>query len=355
MSRKTFLSSLRTCLALFLCLCLPVFLLSCSGNSESGTGDGPSSETFPAPAESGTGDPSGTAPEGSSLPLPDREAYQGEETSACYEALCSFFGGETEERKDAPDPAGLLASLFAEEETPYFSLYHISMPRIVRYGTGPAGGYLPERASYLLTAARFERSEDAMDRESVPNVSEFLFFSSRDGAQKLYIFPTDGGQMTVLTVEGDTASSFSAPVSGGEDGSVFSYESFRMLFDSLESESLNAAFPAENAEEACRLFAEEVRGYPFLLASPGSLLKASAYMPGEYSIREQSESGDAVILELESFLAPLDPARRAFAEMVPVPSGENAGMGRLFSEYLLERGEDGSWRCTASGIGLELP
>ena len=355
MSHMTSLSSLRTYLALLLCLCLPVFLLSCSKTPESGAGAGPSSETSPAPAENGTGDSSGTAPEGSSLPLPDREAYQGEETSACYEALCAFFGGETEERKDAPDPAGLFASLFAEEETPYFSLYHISMPRVVRYETGPAGGYLPERASYLLATARFERSGDALDRESVPNVSEFLFFSSRGGERKLYIFPTDGGRMTMLTVDGEAASSFSAPVSGGEDGSDFSYESFRMLFDSLESESLNVAFPAENAEEACRLFAEEIRGYPFLLASPESLLKVSSYKAGEYSIVKQNKSGNAVILELESLLAPLDPSRRAFAGMIPVVSGENAGMGRLTGEFLLERVEDGSWRCTASGSGLELP
>ena len=295
--------------------------------------------------------------EEASLPLPDTEPYLGEETAACYEALCAYYDGSDSEKRDpAPAPSELFASLRAENGLPYFCLYNLAMTHVVRYVPDPSDGYLLDRAAVLLSGIRLERSDDFMDRENVPGVSEFLFFSSPDGTKKLYLFPDSGGQIEVLSVDGESASLYRSPPSEGTEGTGSLYEEFRFLYDGLDCQAQDVAFPAESAEEAVRLYAEVVYGYRFLLTTPGNRMKASSYKAIEYGILQKNPKGSAVIMELTAHIAPLDPVRRAFAEIFPVRSGEDAGMAGIYREFLLEKGDDGLWRCTESATsGLELP
>ena len=214
------------------------------------------------------------------------------------------------------------------------------------YPSYPADAWYSDRFRVLLDGYDWTRLE-------MPSTepSEFwLTAASADGTADMK-FWSDRGAGTVQFSDGSTSSFWKAsPKSGGSESIA---RDIRMEYDNLDVDCTRISFPADGgAEEAADTFVHSAFGGHMAGLAPGSIYGISDYEVVDWTVREVSEKGDAVVGSFEYAFVPWDfNSPGVWAGNTAEGAGDYEGKLTCYREFVLQRQEDGLWHCTGLGTG----
>ena len=239
-------------------------------------------------------------------------------------------------------PAGLVDSLFASGDIT-LTLY---LANDGECNTYPANEWYSGRFTVLLNCYNWTK----LEMPSTEPSEVWLTAASADGTVKM-TFWYDGIGGMVQYSDGSTTSFWRA--SPKYDHSESIARDIRMEYDNLDVDSSRISFSIEGtAEDAADYFVHTAFSEHMTALEPGSIYGISDYEVVQWTIRETSENGDAVVGSFEYAFTPWDfNSPGIWAGNTAEGTGDYEGKLTCYREFVLQRQEDGSWHCTGLGTG----
>lgn len=173
---------------------------------------------------------------------------------------------------------------------------------------------------------------------------------SADGIRSMTFWSNSGAGMVQYS-DGDTTTFWSA--SPMNDYSVSIAEDIRFEYDNLDVNYLRISFYLDDgAEDAANFFVHSAYGSHMTSLAPGNMYGMSDYDVVQWEAREVSADGDAVVGWFICAFTPWDfNSSGIWAGNTAEGTGEYEGKLTFYREFVLQRQNDGYWRCIDFGTG----
>ena len=127
----------------------------------------------------------------------------------------------------------------------------------------------------------------------------------------------------------------------------------RIEYDNLDVDCTRISFRTEGgAEEAADTFVHSVFGEHMSNLEPGNIYGICDYEVINWSVREVSKVGDAVVGSFQYAFTPWDfNSPGIWAGNTAEGTDEQEGKLTCYREFVLQLKEDGLWHCTGLGTG----
>lgn len=210
----------------------------------------------------------------------------------------------------------------------------------------PANEWYSGRLKVLLDGYSWTRLEMPLTEPS-----EFwLTAASADGTIKMTFWSNIGAGMVQYS-DGNASSFWSATPADDSQESIA--KDIRMEYDNLDVDFSRIAFGMEGtAEDAADYFVHTAFGEHMASLEPGSIYGISEYEVVQWTVRETSESGDAVVGSLKYAFTPWDfNSPGIWAGNTAEGTDDYEGKLTCYREFVLQQQEDGFWHCIGLGTG----
>lgn len=270
-------------------------------------------------------------------------------------ALYDFFAGLTTAQPEAqPEVQPDSTAASAPDSTPgaYVDRLFSSGGTTITLDTSDGAGrsYPFDALAGRLAVLLDSYSWTALD-QTAPASGDFrLTIRAGDGTAEMTFFP-DQGAGSVSYTDGDTACSWSAASPDGADRSITA--DVRLEYDSLEVDVTQLSFPLDGtAEEAAEYFVSTVFGSHLTALTPGNSYGVDDYEVVKWEVLEVSADGNGVRGSFVCAFTPWDAdSSGLWAGNTQAGTGAYEGKLTFYREFVLQRQEDGSWRCSVFGTG----
>ncbi len=250
--------------------------------------------------------------------------------------------GDSDSEKYEPAPADMVDSLFASGDITLTLL----LANDGACNTYPANEWYSGRFKVLLDGYSWTKLEMPLTEPS-----EFwLTAASADGTIKITFWSNSGAGMVQYS-DGNASSFWSATPAADSQESIA--KDIRMEYDNLDVDFSRIAFGMEGtAEDAADYFVHTALGEHMESLEPGSIYGISDYEVVQWTVRETSESGDAVVGSLNYAFTPWDyNSPGIWAGNTAEGTGDYEGKLTCYREFVLQQQEDGFWHCIGLGTG----
>lgn len=210
-----------------------------------------------------------------------------------------------------------------------------------------SGNYYPERIRVLTSGYTWSQ----LDAPSTQPDEYWLTLESADGTRKM-TFHANGGAGTVEYESGGETVYWAAEPT--EDGAVSIADDVRRLYDNLEADASRIRFSVDGgAQAAAEYFVQNAFGAHRMSLSPGNWYRYTDYALIDWGIDASGVDDAAVAGWLQYAFVPEIPDTPVVwaGSGAEYGTGEYEGMLRNYFEFLLQKQEDGSWRCIEMGTG----
>lgn len=219
-------------------------------------------------------------------------------------------------------------------------------------GDGAYETYTVTRRAYAVMSSALAGNY-AWTETDAPGTAPSVFwvtFSSADGTASMSFWQGGDPETVQYTCGGETTYWFASPKT--EDGAGIA-EVMRTFYDDLTLDYTKIAFTSDgSAEDTAALFAREIYGSHILSVAPGGLSSITDYEAIDWAVTEVSEDGDAILGWFKFAILPEDYDFTPFwAGSAVAGEGEYEGWIIKDLEFVLQKRDDGLWRCTGLGTG----
>lgn len=241
-------------------------------------------------------------------------------------------------------PENAVTELFGADGEGTLTLY---LPGNGTCGTYTVSGdYYPERIRILTYGYTWTQLDAPLTQPD----EYWLTLEGTDGAGRM-TFRANGGAGTVEYESGGETRYWAATPT--EDGAVSIADDIRRLYDNLEADVSQIRFSVDGgAQAAAEYFVQNAFSAHRMSLSPGNWYRYTDYALIDWGFEVTGSDDLAVAGWFQYAFVPEIPDTPAvWAGSCDYGTGEYEGMLLNTFEFLLQKQEDGSWRCVEIGTG----
>ena len=241
---------------------------------------------------------------------------------------------------DALTPPDVYTKLF-ESGAPSLTLYRAQYGAFKTYDM--PGDYFRGRTGVLLGSYEYTQLS-----APAPEPAQYYLTLSGGGAEMT--FYALGDNKTLVQYSSSDGSLYWTARS--EEGDISLAYDMRFEFDNADADISRIEFFTDTAEDAADQFVHSVYGTHELSLDPEGIYAITEYDVVDWEIREKSADGNALVGWFKAAVKPADiNSPGLWAGNTAMGEGDYAGMLVYYREFVLQRGDDGYWRCVGLGTG----